>query len=51
MNNPKLTYKLTSGKLAVSEIEAYFENSKGNIIFQNDLENFIKLRLRKTKVE
>ena len=51
LSNPKLTYKVTSGTLAISEIEAYFEYSKGNIIFQNDLENFIKLQLRKTNVE
>src|SRR4051794_3068694 len=39
-SNPKLTDRMISGSLAVSQIEAYFDSCKGNTMFLNDFENF-----------
>jgi hypothetical protein len=50
-SNPKLTDKMTSGSLDVSQIEAYFDCCKGNTIFRNDFENFIRLQFRKATFE
>lgn len=45
--NPELVYKLSSGGLAVSHIEAYFDECKGNVVFLEDFENFIKMELER----
>ncbi len=50
-SNPKLTDKMISGSLAVSQIEAYFDSCKGNMMFLNDFENFIKMQFQKKKFE
>jgi hypothetical protein len=50
-SNPKLTDKMISGSLAVSQIEAVFDSCKGNMIFLNEFENFIKMQFQKNRVK
>lgn len=43
--NPQLTKSVTGGELFTGAIEALFEASKGNILFQKQLETFLITQL------